>query len=185
MGRRRRHRFRKGNEKYTCSAGKHVAEAREWASNLDLRAENVRKACLSFSSPQRLSVSTSTCLQTPHSSPTMPWNLWARSSDNVFIKLAIPPKSFFAIVGLVGHEKWREQNHRHFAHHIPPHHVLGISNGMSSFAGQWDSALKGSSASEHMLQGRWASSCPTVRINMWSIFSGTCGNSLTASKHIF
>ena len=28
----------------------HVAEARVWASNLDLRAENVRKACLSFPS---------------------------------------------------------------------------------------------------------------------------------------
>ena len=29
---------------------KHVAEARVWASNLDLRAENVRKGCLSFPS---------------------------------------------------------------------------------------------------------------------------------------
>ena len=28
----------------------HVEEAREWAGNIDLRAKNVRKACLSFPS---------------------------------------------------------------------------------------------------------------------------------------
>ena len=33
---------------------KHVEDAREWASNLDVRAENVRKVCLSF--PSKMAV---------------------------------------------------------------------------------------------------------------------------------
>ena len=62
-------------KKYTCSAGQHVAEARVWASNLDLRAEIVRAKVVSLSRPKRLSVSTSTRPQISGSSPTMLWNL--------------------------------------------------------------------------------------------------------------
>ena len=54
-----------------------------------------------------------------------------------------------ATFGLVGQEKWREQNHRHLAHNIPSHHALGISTHQSmdvKFAGKWGSALKGNSA---------------------------------------
>ena len=38
---------------------------------------------VSLSHPKQRPVSTSTRLQTSQTSPTMPWNLWARSSDNV------------------------------------------------------------------------------------------------------
>ena len=77
---RRRHRFRKGNEQFSCSSGKHVAEAREWASNLDSRAENVRKACLSFPSETAIGLDQHAFADI---APTLLWNLWTRSSDNV------------------------------------------------------------------------------------------------------
>ena len=37
----------------------------------------------------------------------------------------------FATFGLVWQEKWREQNHRHLTHNIPPHHALGSSTRQS------------------------------------------------------
>ena len=44
----------KENKQFSCSTGKHVAEAHECASKLDLRAGNVRKACLSFPSKKAI-----------------------------------------------------------------------------------------------------------------------------------
>ena len=104
---------------------KHVAEAREWASNLDLRAENVREACLSFPSK------------------TLPWNLWARSSDNVLSSWQYQ-LSHFRNCWSCWARKWREQNYRNLAHNISPpcawyQHTL--VNGMSSLHDQRYSAL--------------------------------------------
>ena len=45
MGRRRRHRFLQRNKQYTCFAGKHVAEARAWASSLGLKREGSGAQC--------------------------------------------------------------------------------------------------------------------------------------------
>ena len=42
-----------------------------------------------------------------------------------FVQLAIPTQSLVTF-GLVGQEKWREQNHRLLAHNIPSHHASGI-----------------------------------------------------------
>ena len=60
----------------------HVEEARVWASSLGLRADDIRKACLSFPSKTAIDldqhVFTDIALL-----PTMPWILWVRSSDNV------------------------------------------------------------------------------------------------------
>ena len=101
---------------------KHVAEARVWASNLDLRAENVRKACLSF--PSR------TAVGLPHSCPTMPWTLWARSSDNVLSSWPYQLSHFCNFRSCWARKK-REQNYRHLAQNISRHHALGISTDQS------------------------------------------------------
>ena len=81
---------------------------------------------VSLSRPKRLSVSTSTRLQTSHSSPTMPWNLWARLSDNVLSSWQYQPSHFCSCWSCWA-RKWREQNYRHLAHNMSPHHALGIS----------------------------------------------------------
>ena len=67
-----------------------------------------------------------------------------------FVKLAIPTQSLYQLLVLLGKKIWREQNYRHLAHHISPHHALGISThqsvGMSNLQVNGDSALIGNSA---------------------------------------
>ena len=104
---------------------KHVAQARVWASSLGLRAVDIRKASLSFPSK------TAICLD--QYAFTDIANLPDNALDSLgeiirqcFVKLAIPTHTV-ATFGLVGQEKWREQNH----HNISSHHALGISTHLS------------------------------------------------------
>ena len=109
---------------------KHVEEAREWASNLDLRAENVRKVRLSFPSKTAIGLD-------QHAFKDL-----ALLTDNALdslgdivreccVKLAVPNPVTFAVVGPVGQEKRREQNNRHLTHHVSPHHAFGLSTHQS------------------------------------------------------
>ena len=70
---------------------KHVAEAHEWARNVDLSAANVRKACLSPFRPRQRSASTSTHSKTSPHSLTMLWALQVRLSDSVLSNLQCQP----------------------------------------------------------------------------------------------
>ena len=83
--------FRKGNKQYTCSGGKHVAEAREWAGNLDLRAENVRKVSLSRQNGYRLDQHAFTDIAF---FPDIALESLGEIIRQCFVKLAIPNQSF-------------------------------------------------------------------------------------------
>ena len=119
---------------------------------------------VSLSRPKRLSVSTSTGLQTSHSSPIMLWSLWARSSDNILLSWQYL-LSHFCNCWSSWARKWREQNYRHLARNISPHPCAWYQHttvdGMSSLQVSGILRLKVTQRSEHMLQGRWPSSWPT------------------------
>ena len=96
MERRRRHRFRQRINSIRAFAGKHVAEAREWASSLGLRAVDIRKACLSFPTETAIGL-----------------DQHANLSDNAleslgevirqrFVKLASPTQSLLQLLVLLG-----------------------------------------------------------------------------------
>ena len=103
MGRRRRHRFRKGSEQYTCCFGKNKSQKLVMSGlAVSIYELKVSAKLLSLSYPKRLSVSTSTRLQTPHSSATMLWNLWARSSDNVLSSWQYQLSNFLQLFVLLG-----------------------------------------------------------------------------------
>ena len=140
---------------------------------------------------KRLSVSTSTRLQTSHSSPTMPSNLWARSSDNVLSSWQYQ-LSRFCNCWSCWARKMTGAELCHLAHSMSPHLRLvsaHISQWDVKFASKWDSALKGNSAlGAHVAravgielahnEGQYVIICDPF-------FCGTCGKSTTASKHIF
>ena len=128
--RRRRHRFRQRNTQCTCSAGKHVAEARVRARNLDLRADNVRKVCLSFSSKTAIGLDqhafTDIALLLDDALESL-----GEIIRQLFVKLAIPTQSLLQLLVFFEQEKWKEQNNRHLAHNISPPHAFGISTHQS------------------------------------------------------
>ena len=109
---------------------KHVAEAHEWARNLDLSATSIRKACLSFPSKTAIGLDQHAFKDIA----LLPDNALGSLGEIIrqcFVKLAIPTQSLLQHSGLVGQEKRREQNHRHLAHNIPSHHAIGISTHQS------------------------------------------------------
>ena len=108
---------------------KHVEEAREWADNPDLRADNVRKACLSFPSKTAIGLDQHAFTDIA----LLPDNALDSLGEIVrqcFVKLAINLVTF-AIVGLALKEERREQNNRHLTHHVWPHHAFGFSTHQS------------------------------------------------------
>ena len=62
---------------------KHVAEAHEWARNLDLSAASFRKACLSFPSKTAIGLNQHAFKDVALLPLTMLWAPWVRSSDSV------------------------------------------------------------------------------------------------------
>ena len=109
---------------------KRVAEARVWASNLDSRAENVRKACLSFRSKTGCR-SRSARVHRHRTPPRKCLGIFGRDHQTMFWPVGHTNSVIFGTFGLAGQEKWREQNYRHLAHNISPHHVIGISTHQS------------------------------------------------------
>ena len=104
---------------------KHVAEAHEWASNLDLSAASIRKACLSFPSKTAIGLDQH-AFKDIALLPDIALVSLGEIIRQCFIKLAIPTQSPLQLLVLLG-KKRREQNHRHLAHNIPSHHAIGIS----------------------------------------------------------
>ena len=164
--RRGHHRFHQRKKQKTCSAGKYVAGVRVWASSLGLRADDIRKACLSFPSKTAIGLDQHAFTDIA----LLPDNVLESVGEIIrqcFVKFGHTNSVTFATVGLVGQEKWREQNHRHLAHSISPHHAL-VSAHMVMSSLQVSGTLRSrlTQRSEHMLRGQWASSWPTMRVNM-------------------
>ena len=177
----------KENNQFSCSTGKHVAEAREWASKLDLQAGNVRKACLSFPSKKAIGLDQHAFTDIA----LFPDNALESLGEIIrqyFVKLAIPTQPLLQLLVFLGKKMEGAELSPSCTQHIASPcawYQHTTVDGMSSLQVSGILRLKVTQRSEHMLQGRWASSWPTLRVNAWSIFSGTCGNSTTASRHIF
>ena len=165
---------------------KHVEEAPEWAGNLDLRAENVRKARLSFPSKTAIGLDQHAFTDIA----LLPDNALESLGEIIrqcFVKLAIPTQSFLQLLVLLG-KKWREQNYRHHVHTISTMRLVSahISQWDVKFAGKWDSALKGNSALRaHVARAVGIELAHSDGQCVIHFVFGTCGNSTTASKHIF
>ena len=134
----------------------HVEEAREWAGNVALRAEDVRKACLSFSYKTTIGLA---------SSLTTLYSL-VEIVRQCFVKLAIPTQSLLQRLPLLSKKNGGSRTiailhttYRFIMRLVSAH----ISQWDVKFAGVWHSALKGNSA----LRARAArATCPTVKVNM-------------------
>ena len=95
---------------------KHVAEAHEWAGNLDLSATSIRKACLSFPSKTTIGLDQHAFKDIA----LLPDNALGSLGEIIrqcFVKLAIPTQSLLQLLVLLGKKKWREQNHRSCTQH--------------------------------------------------------------------
>ena len=127
---------------------KHVAEARVWAISLGLRADDIRKACLSFPSK------TATGLD--HHAFTDIASLPDNALDSLgeiirqcFVKLAIPTQSLLQLLVLLGKKNGGSRTIAilHTTYRLTTRLVSAhISQWDVQFAGKCDSALKGNSA---------------------------------------
>ena len=126
---------------------KHVAEARVWASNLDLRAEHVRKACLSV--PSKTAIGLDQHAFRHRTPPRQCLGIFGRDHQTMFCQVGHSNSVTFATFGLVGQEKGGSRTiallhttYRLTMRLVPAH----ISQWDVKFAGKWDPALKGNSA---------------------------------------
>ena len=136
---------------------KHVEEARDWASNLDLRAENVREVCLSFPSKTAIGLVQHAFTDIAHLTDNTLESL-ARSSDNVLSSWQYQLSHFLQLLVLLGKKNGgsRTITILHTTYRLTRRLVSAhISQWDVKFSGKWESA-----------QGRWASSWPTARVNM-------------------
>ena len=78
----------------------HVEEAREWAGNLDLRAGNVRKACLSFPSKTAVGLDQH-AFKDIALLPDNALDSLGEIARQCFVKLAIPTQSLLQLLVLL------------------------------------------------------------------------------------
>ena len=107
----------------------HAEEAAEWANGCDLRAENVRKACLypaEDGDRPRPTRKQRHCLP-----PRQRCGHVGRNCQTVLCRIGNTNPVTFAVAGLFGQEKRRKQNHLHLAHHLSPHHAFDLSTHQS------------------------------------------------------
>ena len=127
---------------------KHVAEAHEWARNLDLSAASVRKACLSFPSKTAIGLDQHAFKDIA----LLPDNALGSLGEIVrqcFVKLAIPTQSLLQLLVLLGKKNGGSRTIAilHTTYRLTMRLVSAhISQWDVNFAGKWDSALKGNSA---------------------------------------
>ena len=100
----------------------HVEGARAWAGNLDLRAENVRKVCLSFPSRTAIGLDQQAFTDTAF--------LLDNALDSLgeivrqcFVKLALLTESLLQLFGSIGQEKQR------------PHHSFALAGAAQGTSG--------------------------------------------------
>ena len=138
----------KENEQFSCSTGKHVAEPREWASKLDLRAGNVRKACLSFPSKKAIGLDQHAFTDIA----LLPDNALESLGEiirQMFCQVGSTNSATFAIVGLLGQENGGSRTIAilHATYCLTMRLVSAHNSRWDvKFAGKWDSALKGNAA---------------------------------------
>ena len=127
---------------------KHVAEAHEWARNLDLSAASVRKACLSFPSKTAIGLDQHAFKDIA----LLPDNVLGSLGEIVrqcFVKLAIPTQSLLQLLVLLGKKNGgsRAVAILHTTYRLTMRLVSAhISQWDVNFAAKLDSALKGNSA---------------------------------------
>ena len=147
---------------------KHVAEARVWASSLGLRADDIRKACLSFPSQTAIGLDQHVFTDTA----PLPDNALDSLGEIIrqfFVKLAKPTRSLLQLLVLLGKKmEGAEPSPSCTQHTTPPcaWYQHTSVNGLSSL--QVSGTLRSwvTQRSEHTLRGRWASSWPTAMVNM-------------------
>ena len=127
---------------------KHVAEAHEWARNLDLSATSIRKACLSFPSKTAIGLDQHAFRDIA----LLPDNALGSLGEIIrqcFVKLAIPTQSLLQLLVLLGKKNGGSRTIAilHTTYRLTMRLVSAhISQWDVNFAGKWDSALKGNSA---------------------------------------
>ena len=122
----------------------HVEEAREWAGNLDLRAGNVRKACLSFPSKTAIGLDQHAFKDIA----LLPDNALESLGEIIresFVKSAIPTQSLLQLLILLGKQNGGSRTIAilHTTYRLT---MRLVSQWEVKFAGKWDFALKGNSA---------------------------------------
>ena len=126
---------------------KHVAEAHEWARNLDLSATSIRKACLSFPSKSAIGLDQHAFKDIA----LLPDNALGSLGEIIrqcFVKLAIPTQSLLQLLVLLGEKNGGSRTIAilHTTYRLTMRLVSAhISQWDVNFAGKWDSALKGNS----------------------------------------
>ena len=147
---------------------KHVAGARVWASSLGLRAVNIREACLSLPSKTAIGLDqhafTDIAILTDNALDSLGENI-----RQCFVKLAIPTQVTFATFVLVGKKmEGAEPSPSCTQHTVSPcaWYQHTSVNGMSSLQLSGTLRSRAIQHSEHMSRGRWASSWPTMKVNM-------------------
>ena len=127
---------------------KHVAEAHEWARNLDLSATSIRKACLSFPSKTAIGLDQHAFRDIA----LLPDNALGSLGEIIrqcFVKLAIPTQSLLQLLVLLGKKNGGSRTIAilHTTYRLTMRLVSAhISQWDVNFAGKWDSALNGNSA---------------------------------------
>ena len=140
--------FSKEIDSFRALRGKHVAEARVWANSLGLRAVDIRKACLSFSSKTAIGLDQH-AFSVIANLPDNALDSLGEITRQCFVKLAIPTQSLMQLLVLLGKKNGGSRTIAilHTTYRLTMFLVSAhISQWDVKFAGKWDSALKGNSA---------------------------------------
>ena len=160
--------FSKEKDSFRALREKHVAEARVWASSLGLRADDIRKARLSFSSKRAIGLD-------QHAFTDIA-NLTDNALDSLgeiirqcFVKLAIPTQSLLQLLVLLGKKmEGAEPSPSCTQHTVSPcawYQHTSVT-GMLSLQVSGTLRSRAIQHSEHMSRGRQASSWLTMKVNM-------------------
>ena len=126
----------------------HVAEAHEWARNLDLSAASVRKACLSFPSKTAIGLDQH-AFKDIALLPDKALGSLGEIFRQCLVKLAIPTQSLLQLLVLLGQKNGGSRTVAilHTTYRLTMRLVSAhISQWDVNSPGKWDSALKGNSA---------------------------------------
>ena len=125
----------------------HVGDAGEWAYELDLSAENIRKACLSFPSKTSIGLDQHSFQDIAHLSDNAP-NSLGDIVRQCFANFTIPTQPLLQFIVLLGKKNGRSRTIAilHTTYRLTMRLISAhISQRDVNFAGKWDSALKGNS----------------------------------------
>ena len=152
--------FNKDKSSIRALREKHVEEAREWAGNLDLRAESVRKACLSFPSKTAIGLDQH-AFKDIALLPDNALDSLGEIARQSLVKLAIPTQSPLQLLVLLGKKNGGSRTIAilHTTYRLTMRLVSAhISQWMSSLLVSGTLRSKVTQLSKHMLHGLQVSS---------------------------